>query len=276
MLQGREKMNEQIEGLIDEASEVGRVRTDCPNCGSNNTFSAMYLPSAMVVIYNCFDASCDVKGSKRIGLQKSNLKTGLFTNPEDCPMLIQEEISTSNFVELSSSQKGIEYLKKVQCYDLYQQKHINVKYDPKQDRVVFLVKDLQNDKIINAVGRTLRVSGKPKWFKYAKTSADYKIGSGNIAVLVEDIPSACVISKLHNVVGISLCGTVLSELLLHYLTKSSYDKILVCLDKDATLKSMQICDILKHKVKNIGVLFPEVDIKNMEEEDIEKLMGQHG
>jgi hypothetical protein len=39
---------------------------------------------------------------------------------------------------------------------------------------------------------------------------------------------------------------------------------------------MQICDILKHKVKNIGVLFPEVDIKNMEEEDIEKLMGQHG
>ena len=265
-------MSQEIEYLLEEASEVGRVRTDCPTCGSNNTFSAMYLPTSMVVVYNCFDASCEVKGSKKVGLQKNNLHNGLFTKPQDCPMMVQEEISISGFTNIVSNEKALEYLKKVQCYDLYQQGHIDVRYDSRQDRVVFLVKDLQNDRIVNAVGRTLRPSGKPKWFKYAKTSADYKIGCGNTAVLVEDIPSACVVSKLQGIVGIALCGTILSELLLHHLTKNIYKKIWVCLDKDAILKSMNICDTLKHKVKDVGVLFPEMDLKNMNEEEIEKLV----
>jgi hypothetical protein len=239
-------MNQDIEYLLEEASEIGRVRADCPDCGSSNTFSAMYLPDTMVVIYNCFDANCEVKGSKKVGLQKSTLKNGLFTKPQDCPMAIQDEISLSNFSSLQDNSKAIEYLQKVQCYDLYEQEHI--------------------------VGRTLRLCGKPKWFKYAKTSADFKIGCGNIAVLVEDIPSACVVSKLHDVVGIALCGTILSELLLHHLIKAQYNKIFICLDKDAVLKSMQMCDILKYRVNNVGVLFPEVDLKNMNEEELEDLL----
>ena len=265
-------MNQDIEYLLEEASEIGRVRADCPDCGSSNTFSAMYLPDTMVVIYNCFDANCEVKGSKKVGLQKSTLKNGLFTKPQDCPMAIQDEISLSNFSSLQDNLKAIEYLQKVQCYDLYEQEHIDVRYDLKQDRVVFAVKELEGNRNINAVGRTLRLCGKPKWFKYAKTSADFKIGCGNIAVLVAAIPSACVVSKLHDVVGIALCGTILSELLLHHLIKAQYNKIFICLDKDAVLKSMQMCDILKYRVNNVGVLFPEVDLKNMNEEELEDLL----
>ena len=63
-------INENIEYLLDDAVELGRVRSDCPECGSGNTFSAMYLPTSMVVVYNCFDASCEVKGHKKVGLQK--------------------------------------------------------------------------------------------------------------------------------------------------------------------------------------------------------------
>ena len=265
-------MNQDIEYLLEEASEMGRVRADCPDCGSSNTFSATYIPNSLVVRYNCFDANCEVKGSKKVGLQKSTLKNGLFTKPQDCPMAIQDEISLSNFSSLQNNSKAIEYLQKVQCYDLYEQKHIDVRYDIKQERVVFVVKELDGNRNVNAVGRTLRSNGKPKWFKYAKTSADYKIGSGSIAVLVEDIPSACVVSKLHDVVGIALCVTILSQLLLNHLVKTNYSKIFVCLDKDAALKSIEICDTVKDKVNNIGVLFSELDLKNMNEEELEELI----
>jgi len=269
-------MNTAINELLDEAAEVGRVRTNCPDCGSNNTFSAMYLPTSMVVIYNCFDASCETKGSKRIGLQKHQIKNGLFKKPTDFVGVVQEEFSTANFIELAYSKQGLKYLEKVQCLDLHQQKHINVKYDLKQDRVVFIVRELNSNRIVNAVGRTMKTDGKPKWYKYAKTSADYKIGSGKIAIVVEDIPSACVASKLSNVVGISMCGTVLSENLYQHLLQEGYDKVWICLDKDAALKSMYICDILKTKVNNIGVLFPEMDLKNMNADQLEDFIYQHG
>ena len=270
-------INENIEYLLDDAIELGRVRSDCPECGSGNTFSAMYLPTSMVVVYNCFDASCEVKGYKKVGLQKTNLKNGLFSKATDIPTMIQDEIHLSNLVSIDNNKDAcIAYLKKVQCYDLYIQDHINVKYDPQQDRIVFLVKDLESNRVINAVGRSLKVSSQPKWFKYAKTSADYKIGCGSIAVLVEDIPSACVVSKMKNVVGIAMCGTILSEILLHYLTRKNYEKVLVCLDKDAVLKSMMICDTIKHKVKYSSVLFPEVDLKNMNPEQLEELVFKNG
>ena len=269
-------MNAAINELLDEAAEVGRVRTDCPDCGSNNTFSAMYLPASMVVIYNCFDASCEIKGSKRIGLQKHQINNGLFKKPTDFVAAVQEEFSAANFIELAYSKQGLEYLEKVQCLDLHQQNHIDVKYDLKQDRVVFLVNDLRGGRIVNAVGRTMKADGKPKWYKYAKTSADYKIGWGKIAVIVEDIPSACVVSKLDDVVGISMCGTVLSENLYNYLLQESYDKVLICLDKDAALKSMHICAILKHQMKYVGVLFPERDLKNMDANQLEEFIDQHG
>ena len=269
-------MNKAIDELLDEAAEVGRVRTDCPDCGSNNTFSAMYLPASMVVIYNCFDASCEIKGSKRIGLQKHQIKNGLFKNPTDFTEAVQEEFSAANFIELAYSKQGLKYLEKVQCLDLHEQKHINVKYDLKQDRVVFLVNDLKGGRIVNAVGRTMKADGKPKWYKYAKTSADYKMGWGKIAVIVEDIPSACVVSKLDDVVGISMCGTVLSENLYNYLLQESYDKVLICLDKDAALKSMHICATLKHQMKYVGVLFPERDLKNMDANQLEEFIDQHG
>jgi hypothetical protein len=270
-------INENIEYLLDDAVELGRVRSDCPECGSGNTFSAMYLPTSMVVVYNCFDASCEVKGYKKVGLQKTNLKNGLFSKATDILSMIQEEIHLPNLVPINDSRDTcIQYLKKVQCYDLFIQDHINVKYDPQQDRIVFLVNSLQNNRVINAVGRSLKPSSQPKWFKYAKTSADYKIGCGSIAVLVEDIPSACVVSKLKNVVGIAMCGTILSEILLDYLTRKKYEKVLVCLDKDAVLKSMMICDTIKHKVKYSSVLFPEVDLKNMNPEQLEELVFKNG
>ena len=269
-------MNAAINELLDEAAEVGRVRTDCPDCGSNNTFSAMYLPASMVVIYNCFDASCEIKGSKRVGLQKHQLKTGLFIKPADFKEAVQEEFSADRFERLPISGKAIEYLKKVQCLDLYDQDHIDVRYDSQQDRVVFLVNDIRGGRIVNAVGRTMKVDGKPKWYKYARTSADYKIGWGKIAVIVEDIPSACVVSKLDDVVGISMCGTVLSEILYNYLLQESYDKVLICLDKDAALKSMHICATLKHQMKYVGVLFPERDLKNMDANQLEEFIDQHG
>ena len=269
-------MNTAINELLDEAAEVGRVRTDCPDCRSNNTFSAMYLPASMVVIYNCFDASCEIKGSKRIGLQKHQLKTGLFTTSPDTPAVIRQEVLNEKFDAVVWSDEAIDYLRKVQCLDLYSQGHIDVRYDAKQERVVFLVKELNGNRTVNAVGRTMKPDGKPKWYKYAKTSADFVLGLGKTAVIVEDIPSACVVSKLAGIVGISMCGTVLSETLYRYLIQKSYNKILICLDKDAALKSMQICDILKTKVNDVGVLFPEVDLKNMDAEQLEDFIYQHG
>ena len=62
---------------------------------------------------------------------------------------------------MAYSKQGLKYLEKVQCLDLHEQNHINVKYDLKQDRVVFLVNDLKGGRIVNAVGRTMKADGKP-------------------------------------------------------------------------------------------------------------------
>ncbi len=264
--------------LIEEAASIGRIRTDCPVCGGTNTFSATYLPNTFRVIYNCFKADCDNRGVVFVGLQKNSSLEHLFssTKQKACSKIKEQKefVDMNNFIEVEYSQAAIDYLKKVQCYDMHKNKHIKVKYDLKLNRVVFLVPDIKEQhKTVSAVGRTLDTKGKPKWYKYTDQTCEYVIGSGSIAVLCEDIPSACVVSTLDNYVGIGLTGTSISDAVEQHLIDTDYAKVLVCLDKDAALKSISICDRLKSKVSSISVLFPDMDIKNMTEEYLDNFFN---
>ena len=265
------------EDCIEETVGLGRLRTDCPVCGGSNSFSATYLPNTFQVIYNCFKADCDNKGVEFVGLNRSSSLGSLFTVPDRKQSVVEtkEFLPTDSFIEPEYSKEAVDYLHRVQCYHLHKEKHIKVKYDLKLNRVVFLVDDLQTPgKIINAVGRTLYKKGLPKWYKYTSQPSDYVIGSGAVAVVVEDIPSACVVSSLNNYVVIALSGTAMSENLICHLTKTNYSKVLICLDKDAALNSMSMCARLKHKVKGMSVMFPNVDIKSMDEETLEEFFTE--
>ena len=264
--------------LLEEAASIGRLRTDCPVCNGINTFSATYLPNSFQVIYNCFKADCDNRGVVFVGLQKNSNLEHLFSSPrqKDCVKSREQKefVGMNNFIEVEYSQDAINYLKKVQCYDMHKNKHIKVKYDLKLNRVVFLVPDMKEQhKTVSAVGRTLDSKGTPKWYKYTDQTCEYVIGSGSIAVLCEDIPSACVVSTLDNHVGIGLTGTSVSDAVEQHLIDTKYAKVLICLDKDAALKGISICDRLKSKVSGVSVLFPDMDIKNMTEEYLDNFFN---
>ena len=261
---------------IDETVTLGRLRTDCPVCGGSNSFSATYLPATFQVVYNCFKADCDNKGASFVGLNKTTQLGSLFTVQDRKPTAkeTKEFLPTDSFIEPEYSKEAISYLQRVQCYSMHKEKHIKVKYDLKLNRVVFLVEDCQAPgKIINAVGRTLYKRGLPKWYKYTDQPSEYIVGSGSTAVIVEDIPSACVVSTLDGFVGIALSGTTLSPTLERYLINKNFNKLLVCLDKDAALKSMSMCATLKHKVPGVSVLFPDIDIKNMDDDTLEDFLS---
>ena len=93
------------------------------------------------------------------------------------------------------------------------------------------------------------------------------MGLGDIAVLVEDTPSACSVSRVEGLVGIALLGTTITSGIKKTLSK--YTTKYLVLDKDAALKSIA----QSRKVdKNLKVRLTNVDLKNMSTNQIETLI----
>ena len=65
------------------------------------------------------------------------------------------------FVQVSRSQDAELYLRKVGCYDAYLANRVDIRYDIKKDRAVFLVK--KRGVVVDAVGRLINGVG-PKWY----------------------------------------------------------------------------------------------------------------
>jgi hypothetical protein len=142
-------------------------------------------------------------------------------------------------------------------YDL-NARHIDTRYDVKEDRVVFLVK--KDRKIVDATGRV--VGGNtyaPKWKRYGEAQVPYVYGEGEVAVVVEDCVSASVVGEMENLVGFGLLGTNLLAQYVDYL--KPYSKIIVALDPDAKRKTLQITSTLRSTFPNVYALNLQDDIK---------------
>ena len=236
------------------------LRYDCPFCDHKKTLSIKNDNGT--ILYHCFSASCDVRG------KVSDRKELTFSKPKivaDKPV----PLDSRSFVPLSRDCKALDMVVKRNSYEAYQHARADIRYDVRQDRVVFMV--YKDGKAVDAVGRKLNEDdNRPKWFRYARSRHPFVCRAKtdtDIAFLVEDCFSACAVSQVYH--GVALMGTNLPN---EYLTTlKSYSKIVVALDRDASKKAIELTKQLKLYVPST-LVFLEKDIKNMELTEIQELI----
>ena len=234
------------------------ARYDCPVCAKKNTFSV--TDDGLQRLWYCFHADCNVSGRTAVTLSKQSAKSVFDRSSAKPP-----PSRTSNtyevpdtFVSVSRSIDAELYLRKVGAYDAYLSGLVDIRWDFKMGRVVFMIK--KNGKIVDAAGRLINGVGH-KWHRYGSSKHPFICGRQSVAILVEDCASACAVSE--SAVGVALLGTnLLPE---HVDVLSGYDQVFVALDKDATDKAIDMVRILHpHVPTKLTVL--HTDLKNMDKD----------
>ena len=237
------------------------MRLDCPFCNHKNTLSITNDDSVMR--WHCFHASCTAKGSEKKKMSMSTIKK--IFNAE--PITPENTFNIpDSFKSLYSNEKAMKYLQNNNCWEAYTWRRADIRYDVKQDRVVFLIKEYDNTR--GAVGRALHKDTFPKWFMYGNKNVPFTCGDCEDAVLVEDCASACAVSNV--LTGVALMGTSYNDSFDKYLKK--YKTIFVSLDRDATTKSFDIVNKLRYRgFENVQVKILEDDLKYYDTQQIEKI-----
>jgi len=229
-------------------------RYDCPVCGGRNTFTV--TNNQGTIIFNCYRAGCSARGAWHKGRTREELKSlkdkrTSSPKPFKLPDYIQYGLANS---------KVVQYLHKHYCRDFAHR--LPIAYDPRQDRILFLIKD--EDTIIGAVGRDLSGKSKLKSLNYHDNiSKPFIIGDTDTVVIVEDCTSACSLLRNPEYTGLALLGTNLKSAYIPWIKK--YKKVIVALDKDARSKSLSIKKHLSFYCNDVSVWLLEKDIKDMEE-----------
>jgi len=239
---------------------------DCPFCSGKNTLSVD--TSANNLNWYCFHASCKAKG-KYQGEKNMNYVTDTFKQKEEIQNSTFE--IPDSFVSVYSDEKSMKYLHKNNCWEAWSWGRAAVKFDVKQNRVVFMVKDPNTDEIVGAVGRGLNSKVYPKWYMYGNKDVPFTCGliEHQEAILVEDCASACAVSNV--LTGIALMGTSLKQSHKNYL--EPYENLYVALDRDATNKSYKLAsELTSAGFKNVKVkVLHEYDLKCCSTAEIEEM-----
>lgn len=239
------------------------IRRDCLFCGGKKTLTVSRLEGKLV--WNCYKASCNAKGGKRVGRSLEGIKAKL-ANP-DYRQTVSKWIRPLPDVTSSpkAHEKVISFLTNNHSYAAWLAGAVKITYDPAQDRVLFYMNDGAG-----AVGRTLRKDGRPKWLSYGSTQGILAVGDRKVAVIVEDAASACAVYTTGIYTGVALLGTNISAEQRAQLRE--YEQIIVCLDKDASRKGLKMAMSLKSIVPT-SVRVIEEDFKYLDAEKILKVLG---
>ena len=169
---------------------------------------------------------------------------------------------------MHSNEKAKQYLHKNNCWEAVAWGRADIKYDVKQNRIVFMIKDPKDNKYAGAVGRGLNAQVYPKWYMYTDKSIPFKCGKCDDAVIVEDCASACAVSNI--LTGIAILGTSLVNNHNKYI--KPYKKLYVALDPDATSKSFKIANELKFQgFTDVYVKHLKDDLKYFNTEQIKEI-----
>ena len=256
------KFSQQL-SLIKTLVPSGEVNTrmDCPFCNGTNTLTIKRENADL--FWYCFHASCSVKG-KHVGeMTMEQIYETVVTKEKEKE---KDFIIPKSFVSVFSTDKCTDYLKKNHCMQSYIDGRVDIRYDVKQHRAVFIIKDKK--KIYGAVGRGLNSQVYPKWFMYGNKEYPFICGSNDIGILVEDCASACAVSHLYS--GIALMGTSLPESYIPVL-KKRFKKIIVALDRDATTKAFDIANKLRYYI-DTQVKILDDDLKYYGSNQIESIL----
>ena len=245
-----------IEGII-QGDEV-----DCPFCNHTNTLTIK--KSNGKIMWYCFHASCNTKGIKQKEMSMKDVENSLVLSSN--ANIKKTFFIPENFVSVYNTEKCVEYMKKNNCMVAYINGLVDMKYDVRQHRSVFLIK--KNQEVVGAVGRGLTSEVYPKWFMYGSKEVPFKCGECDDAVIVEDCASACAVSNI--LTGISIMGTSLMPEHKKYL--EPYKNLYVALDRDATSKSYEIANELKSDgFKNVKVKPLTDDLKYFNTDEIKEM-----
>ena len=232
-------------------------RVACPNCGQR-TFTVTNNMGSLV--WNCFRASCGVKGGTRVRVSVEDIRAG-FAGADDFAK--QETFDMPSYIvphnydiaEIAMELYGLDATA------------LGLMPDVKENRMVFPI--VHDGKVVDATGRSL---GKrlPKWRRYGKSGLPYTSGCGNVAVVVEDCLSAAVVGY-GTFVGVALLGTSLQESHKRYL--SQFSTAIIALDPDALPKTLVMAKELRGHVNDVRVLRLTDDLKYRNPTDMENLNG---
>ena len=237
-------------------------RINCPFCGGKYTLTISKRDGSL--IWNCYKASCSASGGKRVGYGLDAIKRK-FNNNE--PSGIRKRIYP--LPEVNSSiehhEHVIKYIDDNNCRKAFDDGAIKITYDPAKDRTLFW---MNNDS--GAVGRSLTSGVKPKWLSYGDTQGVLSVGNQDTAIVVEDAASACAVYATGKYTGVALLGTNISPVQRSQLRR--YIKLIICLDKDASRKSIVLLRQLQGVV-SCGVKFLDHDLKWYDGTEITKIIN---
>ena len=262
-LQGRPMASvsqlETVKNLI--PSNRSNIRTDCVFCGGKSTLSISRMSGQL--LWNCHRASCPAKGREkgfrtlddmRVSLGKSlQSRQPEFTLPD-------------HLTNVLGNDRAVEYLRRNNCLPAYTKRLADIRYDPQQDRVVFV--NRYKNTLVGAVGRALQRETVPKWYRYDENACPYVVGASDIAVIVEDAASACAVSSVAT--GVALMGTHLSNSYLGMLR--DYKSLIVALDPDAQRKGIAMERLLSYYAPTRTALIKN-DLKYFTSTEIARMLG---
>lgn len=230
--------------------EGDTIVIQCPFCGGYKKLAVSKIDGQLK--WFCYRASCNgrgiYQGKRSLQASKDYLAKVSKTTSKVKPL---PEITTS----VDNHKPAIDFLKSVNSLEAYQNGWIDVRYAPAEDRVMFYA-----DR--GAVGRCLKPYG-PKWMTYGVIEGGVHVGEGTNAVLVEDVPSACSVSRLDGYVGVAMLGTNLTSAIKH--SVSCYTNRYLVLDKDANSKAL---NTIRSKDKTLRLRLTEKDLKWLTTEQI--------
>lgn len=247
---------EQLQIIKDIPLREGDTKViTCPFCGGQKKLALSKIDGKLM--WNCYRASCEGKGihtGKRDLQSAKNYLTGQLRKRE---VYVRPLPSITTSVE--NHKPALDYLASVNCLEAYEAGYIKIRYDPSKDRVLFYSGE-------GAVARSLSSYG-PKWISLGTVVEGVHVGRGTTAVLVEDVPSACSVSRVNGLVGVAMLGTNITKAL-NKATEKYLNKYL-CLDKDASAKAI----VLKRQFgAGLKVRLLSQDLKVLSKSQISQLL----
>ena len=255
-----------------DLSDGQKHRGKCPECGRSNTFTATNQMGKLV--WNCYANSCSLSGAKNIPMSVDEIRKRMKdfkidTDDKTINVKLPEVFSLPEWVkpytpydsDLDDSPKAI-IDKFCERYGLWAE-DLELHYDIKESRIVFPVQD--DGKLVDAVGRSIEDGVIPKWKRYGTYAEGFIRGQHQLAIVVEDVVSACVIETL-GATGVAILGTTLNAN--HIEALRGFKRVIVALDPDAAEKTIAYTKMLKSNGVQALALKLLDDIKYRREEDI--------
>lgn len=238
----------------------GKFRFNCPGCSRQNSL-AIYRQDGELS-FHCYGNGCNVRGK-----QRQKLSVADIYNRKNKKIAEEQEFVCPEYWTQGLNREEVrKYLQSVHSFDAAIEGRVNIKYDPRMNRCVFLVYDTEN-KLVGATGRLLG-KGTPKWLHYGSVRHPLICGNKDTAVLVEDPASAAAIS--HSVTGLAILGTDLNLTYIGILRR--YKKIVIALDKDAVRKMIELESSIRY-FADTSILMLEDDLKYFDQQAQRDMLG---